>query len=601
MVPRLARTVAALLLAAASAHGAGGALDPSFGGDGVVSVDVGSQNPNVGGRAVLVQPDRKIVVVGTGGPGPDFTFVRLHPGGAPDHSFGGTGVVTVPFGGPSLSRAVAGVLQPDGRIVGAGIGPGLLQQGFAVARVMPDGTPDPSFDGDGRAEASFGTRVAGGNAVALQSDGKIVVGGRLDDEAPQFSYDFALVRFTADGALDPTFGDGGLVVTDLAGAADGIEAIGIDSQGRIVAAGFMSAAASQPGVALARYLPDGTLDASFGTGGLVLPTTAATRATALLVLPDDSMIVGAGEFAWTLRRFHADGSLDVAFGDGGVASTYLPWESPSGQLLPLAAFPHVILREPDGHLVVAGGYIAAGGPLALARYDASGVVDLAFGYRGVAVVQDGPGARPARGAALQSDGAIVTVGDQDFGLVDHLGIVVTRHVADSLCGPSGEELSRARLRLGMIDAVEGNDTLTLRASAAFGVPVTPRPDVTGLRIVVEDAGGGIVLDKTVPAGVWNPDTRSGWRSKSGGSSWRYDAPEVGGRFSVKKATLRATHEPGHAAVTLKTSRGELARAGHPLPWSLSVVIDGTADQCATASFAPQRCAATRAGAIVSCK
>lgn len=590
-----------LLLAVGTSHAARGVLDPSFGGDGVVALDVGSQDPNVEGRAVLVQPDGRIVAVGTGGTPYDTTFIRLMPDGTLDGSFGGTGIVTVPFG-RSGSKGRAAVLQPDGRIVAAGLGPGVLQQGFAVARVLPDGTPDDSFDGDGRAEASFGLRTAIGSAVALQPDGKIVVAGQLDDEAPQFSYDFALVRFTADGALDSTFGDGGLVTTDLAGGGDGIEAMGLDGSGRIVVAGRMSPAGSQGRFALARYLPDGTLDASFGEGGIVLPVTGASSATALLVLPDDSIIVGAEEFAWTLRRFLPDGSLDEEFGDGGVAMTYLPLENAAGQLFPRAGVPRAILREPDGHLVVAGGAIYAGELSALARYDAAGRIDTSFGWQGVAVVQDGPGARTAFDAALQSDGRIVTVGYVDFPRTDPRAIVVARHVVGPFCGGTGGTLSRARLRFGRVDDVDGNDALTVRASATFGAPVTLRPDTTGVRVLIEDADGGTVLETTVPSGAWDPESRSGWRAKADGSAWRYDSPAVAGRLHVRKATVRLGREPARVDVSVATSRGQFTRGAEPLPWSLSVVVDGAAGECATTAFtAPRRCVTGRDGAVVSCR
>src|SRR5690242_3397220 len=163
-----------LVLCAAAVARADGALDPTFDGDGVVYTPLGSEDPNVEGRAILAQPDGRIVAIGTGGgPYHSFAVARYLIDGALDPSFGSAGIAQAVF--RDRSKAFAGVLQPDGKIVAAGIAPGVQQQGFAVARFLANGTLDPGFGTDGLAVASFGIRLAVGTSAALQADGKILV------------------------------------------------------------------------------------------------------------------------------------------------------------------------------------------------------------------------------------------------------------------------------------------------------------------------------------------------------------------------------------------------------------------------------------------
>jgi len=225
-----------------------GSLDASFGKAGKVTVD------GFGATALTLQPDGKAVVVGFingSGTGDDFAVVRFDGDGSPDKAFGMGGIVTIDFfGSGEVARAVA--LQPDGKIVVGGSAGNSLSIGpyFAVARYNPDGSLDATFDGDGWTTTDlpgFDEVVFG---VAIQSDGKILAAGYAFGAT---FYDFTLVRYTSDGAEDGTFGTSGRVTTDFFGRNDGIRGIVLQADGKIVAAG--GAQDSTTGYfALARYL-----------------------------------------------------------------------------------------------------------------------------------------------------------------------------------------------------------------------------------------------------------------------------------------------------------------------------------------------------------
>jgi uncharacterized delta-60 repeat protein len=160
-----------------------GVLDPDFDGDGQKLL------PGMeGARAILVQPDRKIVIAGNPPDSSVMLVTRLNPNGTPDTTFDGDGTAMIDFGPGTDDFANAAVLQPDGKIVVAGYVQGGL---FAVARLNPNGSPDTTFSADGKATVDFGA-VAFGQAVALQPNGRIVVVGQLTD-----GDNFAIARLLA--------------------------------------------------------------------------------------------------------------------------------------------------------------------------------------------------------------------------------------------------------------------------------------------------------------------------------------------------------------------------------------------------------------------
>jgi len=179
-------------------------------------------------------------------------------GGDLDTTFGTGGKVGTSFG-TSANDFVRGLaIQPDGKIIAAGTTEG-FDADFALARYLPNGSLDTSFDVDGKVITDFGASDDNyAAAVLLQSDGKIIVVGITDNGT---DYDFCLARYDDTGGLDATFGTGGLVITDFGGSEE-IFAAALLDDGKIIVVGQFGDA----DFAVARYLANGTLDTTFGTG-----------------------------------------------------------------------------------------------------------------------------------------------------------------------------------------------------------------------------------------------------------------------------------------------------------------------------------------------
>ena len=298
--------------------------------------------------AVALQPDGKLVVAGhqyryLKTTGSDFVVARYNPDGSPDGTFSGDGLVTMDFGGHD-DEAKAIVVQPDDKIVVAGYSVELdtddvPSRDFAVARYNPDGTLDATFSGDGKRTTNFADDTA--HDIALQPDGRIVVGGSA-------SGDFALVRYDQDGHLDPAFSGDGRVTVGFADAQGaGARGLVIQPSGRIVAAGGTSGA-----FALARFGPNGSLDSSFDGDGVVTTDfgegdDSPHRAAASDVVFRSGRLLAAGyandDFA--LARYELDGDLDPGFSGDGILTTDMGHEY---------ARASSIAVQPDGRIVVGG-------------------------------------------------------------------------------------------------------------------------------------------------------------------------------------------------------------------------------------------------------
>lgn len=264
-------SLAGVLDVAAARYLPDGRLDPSFGTGGLVRHDVG---PVDDGQEAVLQPDGKIVIVGYtfGFDGkPEVLVVRLLGDGQPDLTFGTGGHTTLrPEDMPAHAFSLA--LQADGKIVLGGyasasiLDPNTFQP--FVARLLPNGAPDPAFSGDGVLVLREPTpgHVA---QVLIGAGGKIFVGGDRKRRAPRTDWDMAVWRLLPNGALDRTFGTGGKVLIDNFGKDDEGGGIALTPRGKVVvggrAAGLNGSALQH--MALARLNANGTLDATFGVGG----------------------------------------------------------------------------------------------------------------------------------------------------------------------------------------------------------------------------------------------------------------------------------------------------------------------------------------------
>lgn len=358
------------------------------------------------------------------------TFTTLGAGSL-DPSFSSDGIQTTPIGsGADLPEAV--VVQADGKIVVAGRSYNGSNNDFALVRYLADGTPDTSFDGDGKVVTPVGSSNDIATAVAVQSDGSIVAAGYSSNGA---NNDFALVRYLADGSPDSSFGTGGKVTLgfNLGGSNhDVISAIAIQPDGKIVCAGYSNSSSGFHQVVIARLhgLPatgtPGQLDTAFGSGGKIIFSVGSAWSYATSVaLQSDGKIVVAGTagngtaFDFMLARVHGliatgtPGNLDNSFdGDGKMtASIAAGVDEAQG-----------IVIQPDGKIVAAG--ISSNGSnndIALLRCLTDGAPDPTFGTNGKVStsvqVED-----VCYDIALQTDGRIVVCGSSSNTTADMLAM-----------------------------------------------------------------------------------------------------------------------------------------------------------------------------------
>ena len=330
-----------------------------------------------------------------------------------------------PFTAPIPSdRALAVTTQPDGKVVAAGYAYGGADYDVALARYDVDGRLDPSFGSGGKVTTDLGGGADAAYAVAVQPDGKIVVAGSARTGTGD---DFALVRYSSAGALDPSFGDGtGMALLDFGGRRDIARGVAIQPDGKIVVVGY-TWTGSRNVFALARFDSSGVLDTAGFGGGTGMVTTDFAGGSALasaVVLQPDGSIVAAGSADGgpaatgadlALARYLDDGRLDVAFGDGsGKVTLDVAGGTDLGEAVAL---------QPDGKVVVAGQASGAlGSDFLLARFDPDGRPDPGFGSGGATTLGFASGPGQAHALTIQADGAIVAAGHAYNGANDDVAV-----------------------------------------------------------------------------------------------------------------------------------------------------------------------------------
>ncbi len=397
------------------AHAAPGDLDLTFSTDGKVTTDFSGNSDT--GNAVAVQSDGKIVVAGFTRVGlntapEDFALARYNADGSLDSTFGTGGKVQTDFFS-SIDRINAIAIQADGKIIAAGF----TDTFFGLIRYDTNGTIDTSFGvfGDGKVRQP----VAGGgsaqvNAVAIQSDGKIVVAGRAGDQVAH-TLDFAILQFNTDGTLDTSFGTGGGTNVDFFAGNDAAFALVIQADGKIVAAGSASRGdATSPDFALVRLNADGSFNTTFGTGGKVTTDFSASLDGIYgLALQTDGKIVAAGftfievenDDNFALARYDSDGNLDATFGMGGKVITEFSGTGTTDEA-------HAVLVQPDGAIVAAGivQTDSNGFDFAVVRYLADGSLDSDFGSGGKVTTTFAAADDFDQALTLQPDGKLIAAG-----------------------------------------------------------------------------------------------------------------------------------------------------------------------------------------------
>jgi uncharacterized delta-60 repeat protein len=317
-----------------------------------------------------------------------------------DTSFDADGKLNTAIGAlSSIAKSVA--LQSDGKIVVAGYAyDGSFD--FAVVRYNTDGSLDTSFDTDGKVTTDIGGSTDVANSIAVQSDGKIVVAG--------YAYisnniDFAVVRYNTDGSLDSSFDTDGKVTTAIGSLEDAAKSVALQSDGKIVVAGH-SWSGSKYNFAVVRYNTDGSLDTSFDTDGKVTTAIGSQDDIAnSIALQSDGKIVVAGYkytsgiYNFAVVRYNTDGSLDTSFDTDGKVTAAFDGSANS------------IALQSDGKIVVAGySYDGSDSDFAVVRYNTDGSLDTSFDTDGKVTTAIGSATDFAYSIAVQSDGKIVVAG-----------------------------------------------------------------------------------------------------------------------------------------------------------------------------------------------
>lgn len=415
---RIFLTNAAIILLSALSFPQEGSLDSTYGTNGIVTTLIGGNNSNA--NSLSLQPDGKTIAAGIVQVGPtddDFALVRYNIDGTPDNSFGTGGIVTTSIdSGRDQSHSV--VLQSDGKIICGGLSNNGLIDNFALIRYNVDGTIDTTFGSSGIVITAIGTNSAVGREVAIQSDGRILLAGYVRVGATDR---FALVRYTSDGVLDPTFGTGGKVTTSIGSIEDKAYSMAIQSDGKILLCGHAKIGMTND-FALVRYNTNGTLDPTFGIGGKVTTPIGNNNDWAFsIAIQSDRKILLSGytyiglDYDFALARYNIDGSLDPSFGNAGKVTT------PIGGSTDLT---NSVAVQTDGKIIVGGyAFLSTLSDFVVARYDVDGILDTSFGTGGIVTTPIGTTHDIGTSLVIQNNGRIILGGyshngsNYDFALI----------------------------------------------------------------------------------------------------------------------------------------------------------------------------------------
>jgi len=372
-------------------------------------------------NAVAQQVDGKLVAVGTIGIGSNHTaivIVRFDSSGIVDSSFGNSGIAKIdwePWTNFPAGRALK--IQEDGKIIVVGTGSYDEQDqrtNFTVIRLNADGSLDPTFGTDGEVSTEISIWDYA-NAITLQTDEKILVAGSAHNAASGESRsDFVIVRYNSDGSLDQSFGVNGMAITDVSGLVgvgsgrnDAANAIALSDRGEIVVVGHSDLASNIGAFAIVKYDSNGTLDSEFGSGGIVTHNFDSqdfprASANSVLIQPNGAIIVAGytelfgSKTDFAVIRLSQDGSLDLNFGEGGMLTVDLDGFRPYEMNDEDRAF-CVVAQPSDGFLVVGSGVInldlsttsPTGRDVALVSIDNNGALVSDFGNNGIVLTDTG--------------------------------------------------------------------------------------------------------------------------------------------------------------------------------------------------------------------
>jgi uncharacterized delta-60 repeat protein len=390
-----------------------------------------------------------------------------------DPTYGSLGIAQAFKQTFALFAAPNGTVQTaDGKLLLAATVSAGTQDVIGIARFTSAGTLDTSFGNAGQAMTFFKSSTPSPQGVALQpTDGRIVVSGRIRGNAKNATYDTLLVRFLPNGSLDSTFGDGGSVIIDLSGTKfdDGAGDLAVQSDGKIIVAADYGGK-----LVVARFFSDGSLDTSFGTDGKVTPPIGKLlgNARSIAALPNGRILVAArgtagGTPMTAVVKLQSTGALDSSFGNGGIVQRSFSTEAIGSNSAPIDSLGGMLVQSTDDKIILYGDN--GGQPKVwVARLNSNGTYDTSFGTKGKMTCPSSFSDGGGRtGIALQNDGKIVLAG--------------------SVIDPPGAPGAIRINANGTIDNTFGVDGLavSLSAQAPWGLGVAVQPNG---RILVVTAG-----------------------------------------------------------------------------------------------------------------
>lgn len=384
-----------------------GSLDLSFDTDGKVMASIGTFDDAA--KGIVALDNGKILIAGHSytANSYDFAVMQFLEDGSIDSSFSVYGYTT--FGiNTNEDRANCLAVQPDGKILVGGFTNDGLGDLMMVVRLLPTGEPDLSF-GTNAAAIVPGNPNQRVESLVLQGDGKIVLTGGSSGSG---NNDLIMVRLNADGSLDNTFSTDGIVVTPVSANLDDYGySVKLQPDGKILVGGF-SFDNTNANFLIARYNTDGSLDNTFDGDGIVTAGIFGSfneYGYALDVQPDGKILLAGyidnSYYDFIIIRINSDGNLDLSWGNSGVV--YTDWGTVNDYGAPVD-----LIVQIDGKVLV-GGYHSIGSDIyfALAKYQMDGSLDTTFDADGKVTTDfEGIGDAVGYSLALQQDGKILLAG-----------------------------------------------------------------------------------------------------------------------------------------------------------------------------------------------
>ena len=381
-----------------------GMLDPTFGGTGKVTMNLSTGFENA--SDIIQQADGRLIVVGSGTETSTKILVAAYDmDGALDETFGTNGITLVDAPG-NVDYGIKGAFQSDGKIiVGARSGDGVYNE-FICIRLSADGILDLSFATNGIFTYSFGGSINELNDLKVLDNDKIILAGNAGEDIDN---DFALIKLNPDGTSDNSFGTNGSIMFSVTDKFDNLRAIAVKDDGKIIGAGSVYDISRTLIPVLVRFNADGSIDNTFGNEGIVTltPGPGASFFNDLAITNNNSIIAAGvldyeSQYDFLAAKYNEDGTVDAQFAENGIFEKDYNDDSDYASSL---------ILQPDGKPVLVGyqgNWPSA--TFALLRLTAEGTPDDTFGDEGLVTTSFTGVYDYASGSAIQQDGKILACG-----------------------------------------------------------------------------------------------------------------------------------------------------------------------------------------------